>query len=170
MKRVLLIGFCFLLVVGLVGCSGRGAIEDIAAAMTAADSSLGDVSFFSLAEEKGSVEYLSDEMLLSLYGFDRSLVGLSGGAVCLSPFYYPFEIAVFECESTLCAEDVALSFNNRIELLRKSASVAAPFCDMTADEYRAYIDDARVLISGRYVALIIASDTRAVVKEFLRLS
>ncbi len=168
MKRFWLIFLCFFLIAGLLGCSGRRAVEEVVISMREADRALGSVSFFSLSEEKGSEEYLSDEMLLSLYGFDRSLSGLVGGAVCISPFYYPFEVAVFECESTFCTEDVALAFNNRIELLRKSASVAAPFCDMTDDEYRAYIDDAQVLISGRYVALIISSDTGAVVKEFLR--
>ena len=168
MKKFLSGILCVFLILSLFGCSGRRAVEEVVISMREADRSLGSVSFFSLSVEKGSEEYLSDEMLLSLYGFDRSLSGLSGGAVCLSPFYYPFEIAVFECESTLCAEDVALAFNNRIEALRKNSTVAAPFCDMTADEYRAYIDDARVLISGRYVALIISSDTSAVVKEFLR--
>ena len=168
MKRILLIFLCFAILICFFGCSSHRSVEEAVALMKEADRTLGKVGFYSLDAEKGSENYLSDEMLLSLYGFDRSLSGLVGGAVCLSPFYYPFELAVFECASTLCAEDVALAFKNRLTTLRKSATVAAPFCDMTAEEYRAYIDDARVLISGRYVALVISSDAAAVVKEFLR--
>ena len=160
---------CLLLVFSCFsGCGAHQDPTDVVRAMWESERSLGEGRIYSLSAREGSDGYLSDEMLLSLYGFDRSLSGLSGGAVCLSPFYYPFEIAVFECNSTSCAEDIALAFRNRVETLLKSASVAAPFCDMTANEYRAYIEDSAVVISGRYVALIISTDVAALRGVFLK--
>ena len=162
---------CLLLILPyLSGCGSHSDPTDVVRAMWDGERALGEGRIYSLSAQKGSESYLSDEMLLSLYGFDRGLSGLSGGALCLSPFYYPFELAVFECESTLCAEDIALAFKNRLRLLGESASSAASFCDMTVEEYRAYINDAEVLISGRYVALIISSDVPNVKRIFLRLT
>ena len=159
---LLLVSFC------ISGCSRRADPEEVILSMLECERALGEGRIYSLAAGKESDGYLSGEMLLSLYGFDRELSGLVDGAICLSPFYYPFELAVFVCESTLCAEDIALAFNNRLALLEKNAVFAAPFCQMSPEEYRAYIKDAEVIISGRYVVLIIASDTAAVKRAFLQ--
>jgi len=159
---LLLVSFCF------SGCSKRTDPKEVILSMLERERALGEGRIYSLAEGEESDGYLSSEMLLSLYGFDRDISGLVDGAICLSQFYYPFELAVFVCESTLCAEDIALAFHNRLALLEKNAVFAAPFCQMSPDEYRAYIKDAEIIVSGRYVVLIIASDTAAVRRAFLQ--
>ena len=158
---------CAAVIFNFLGCASVTQPKEVISAMLETELELLSGRVYSLSEEKGSDGYLSDEMLLSLYGFDRGLSGLVGGAVCLSSFYAPFELAVFLCDSTACTEDVALCFKNRLTVLYNNAVTSSAFCEMTAEEYRAYINGAAVVISGRYVALIISSDTEAVRRAFL---
>lgn len=152
----------------LSDCAAKTAPEEVVSALCENEIGLGGGKIYYFSAPEGDEGYLPDDMLLSLYGFDRGLSGLSDGAIYLSGFYHPCEFAVFVCESTSAAEDVALCLRNRIDTLRKSTVVAAPFCDMTIEEYRSYIESAAVLISGRYVALIISSDATSAKRAFYR--
>ena len=114
LKRAAIFVCATILAFNFIGCADVALPEDVIAAMTEKEIGLFSGRTYSLSKEKGSDGYLSDEMLLSLYGFDRGLSGLSDGAVCLSSFYAPFELAVFVSDSTSCAEDIALCFKNRL--------------------------------------------------------
>ena len=113
---------------------------------------------YSLDSKEWEDSYLPDDMLLSIYGFDRSTVSISEGAVYLSGFCHPCEIAVFITPDTKSAEDIALYFHNRLRLLSSNAHTAAATAGMTVEEYRRYIDEAVVIIKGRAVALLISGD------------
>ena len=113
---------------------------------------------YSLDAKEWEDAYLPDDMLLSIYGFDRSTVSVSAGAVYLSGFCHPCEIAVFITADTKSAEDIALYFHNRLRLLSSNAQSAATTAGMTLEEYRKYIDGAAVIIKGRAVALLISGD------------
>ena len=134
------------------------------------DSEIGKMggSIYSLSADESEREYISDTALASLYGFDRTLDGLSGGAVYLSDFCHPVEFAVFLCHSTHTAEDVAMYLKKRVNILYENASKSARFCGMDEGEYRAYIKSAEVVISGKYVALIISSDVGTAKRAFYR--
>ena len=168
-RRLISLAVCLLTLLPFVfGCASKTAPEDVVLALSENEIGLGGGRMYCFSATEGDESYLSDDMLLSLYGFDRGLSGLSNGAIYLSGFCYPCEFAVFVCESTSTAEDVALSLRSRVDFLYKNSSVAASFCEMTVEEYRAYIESAAVLISGRYVALIISSDTESAKRVFYR--
>lgn len=168
-RRLICLIMCLsALLTSLSGCAAKTAPEKVVSALCENEIGLGGGRIYYFSAHEGDEGYLPDDMLLSLYGFDRGLSGLSDGAIYLSGFYHPCEFAVFVCESTSTAEDVALCLRNRIDTLRKSAALAAPFCDMTVEEYRAYIESAAVVISGRYVALIISSDAPSAKRAFYR--
>ena len=167
--RILALVLCItILALVLSGCSKKTTVEEIAQALSSAE--IGDVGtiMYCLSAPEGSEGYLSDEMLLSLYGFDRALNGISDGAIIPSSFFHPCEFAVFVCTSTSTAEDVALHFNNRLKLLWENAATSAELCGMTVEEYREYIANAAVITSGRYIALIISSDTATAKRVFYR--
>lgn len=168
-SRLKMIAICTLCAVLLLsGCAESATPEDLVRALVANEIGARDGRTYYFSASEGNDAYLSDDMLLSLYGFERELSGLSDGAIYLSGSFHPCEFAVFACDSTATAEDIALYLRSRLDTLDKNAAVAAPFCDMTVEEYRAYIENAAVVISGRYVALIISSDTPSAKKAFYR--
>ena len=156
------------LCLALSSCAAPKAPKDVLDALVKAEKGKVSGSIYMLSADEGTREYISDTALISLYGFDRTLDGLSGGAVYLSDFCHPVEFAVFLCRDTYTAEDVAMYLKNRVRTLYENASASAPFCDLSEDEYRAYIKNADVAVSGKYVALIISSDTREAKRAFYR--
>lgn len=161
---LLLLALCIL----LASCSAKASPEEALKAIIDAEVGRTSGSVYSLSAEEGSDSYISDTALLSIYGFDRSLEGLSGGAVYFSDFCHPVEFAVFVCSDTYALEDVAMYLKNRIDTLYKSAVESSAFCGMSEGEYRAYLERAEVVISGHFVALIISSDTSEAKRTLLR--
>ena len=126
------------------------------------------VTLISDARE-GSPEYLSPELLRSAYGIDRTRIGIISAAVRLSSFGSPCEFAVFFCNSRSAAEDVALFCRGRIDSLIRNAAGASSFSGIPLSDYLDYLNNAAVIISGRYVALIISSDTAAAKRTLYKL-
>lgn len=160
---------CIFLCITVILCSScapKSSPDSIVLALAENETGAVGGTLYSLSAEECERGYLSDEMLFSLYGFSRTLRNLSDGAVYLSDFCHPAEFAVFVCEDTYVAEDIALHLHNRLDLLDENAHSASAFCGMTVDEYKEYISCAEVLIYGRYVALIISSDTKAAKRIF----
>ena len=142
--------------------------EDILNLLTNEEAQLPTGRIYSSEAPEGSDGFLSEDILTVSYGFPESFDGLSSAAIRLSSYFHPCEFAVFLCKSANDAEDVALFCRNRIDTLRKYTSSSAELCSMSTEEYSRYINNAAVVISGRYVALIISSDTRALKRLFLR--
>lgn len=117
----------------------------------------------------GSPEYLSPEILSAAYGITDSFDGLISAAICTSPSGRPCEFAVFYCKSRAAAEDVALFCRGRIDTIKRNAAASAVFVGISLEDYMSYINNAAVIISGRWVALIISSDTPSAQKILYKL-
>jgi hypothetical protein len=161
-----LVSLCLLFTLTACGTSPDPSVPLLALVNSEVGKTSGRTYF--LSAEEGEASYISDVALTSIYGFDRTLNGISDGAIYLSDFCHPCEFAVFVCRSTYAAEDVAIFLKARLRTLYESASQSAAFCGMDENEYRAYIKEAEVLISGKYVALIISSDTKEAKRSFYR--
>ena len=108
--------------------------------------------------------YLSRKMLTVVYGIPSDYDGIISAAIRLSSFSHPCEFALFLCNSSECAKDIALFCRGRIDTLTRVAAEAAEFCGLSIEEYLQYVKNATVIISGRYVALIVSSDVKAAKK------
>ena len=167
---------CFFLAIALIsasafsGCSRVVAPDSVVRSLVENEKNRVSGRFYSLSAAEGEEGYVSDVTLTTLYGFDRSLEGLADGAIYLSDFLHPIEFAVFFCHSTATTEDVALRLTSRLKALYKGAYENAGFASMPLEEYRAYVEDAEVVISGELVALIISADTESAKKVFFRAS
>lgn len=141
-------------------CSAQGEEEPINIVKALCDSEIrlpiGEL-YFSEAPE-GSDSFLSKELLFVSFGIPLEFCSIEKAALRFSVIGKPCEFAVFLCQSDNAAEDVALFCRQRIALLKRNSHAAAAAYDMTYNEYMAYLLDARVVTSGRYVALIISSD------------
>ena len=156
------------LCLSLSSCASNTSPEGVLEALVEAERGRMGGSIYSLSADEGERGYISDTALVSIYGFDRTLDGLSEGAIYLSDFCHPVELAVFLCHSTYAAEDIAVYLKSRLNTLYESASESAHFSGISEDEYREYIKGAEVIVSGKYVALIISSDTREAKRIFCR--
>lgn len=167
--RIVCLFLClFIITASISSCKSSKEPREIILALIEAEANNPDGQIYHLFANEWEAEYLSNEMLLSLYGFDRGMRGLSGGAVYLSKFKHPCEFAIFVCESTSSTEDISLYLHNRIKLLSDNAEESAKLCNMSAEEYRTYISSAAVIISGRIIALIISSDIKAAKRTFYK--
>ena len=156
------------LCLALSACASKSSPESVLRALVEAEKGRVGGSIYFLSADEGENGYISDTAFASIYGFDRTLDGLSEGAIYLSDFCHPVELAVFLCNSTYAAEDIAVYLKGRIKTLYESASESARFSGINEDEYREYIRSAEVIVSGRYVALIISSDAREAKRIFCR--
>lgn len=130
------------------------------------ESGLPGGTLYSSEAREGSQNFLSYDILISAYLFPKDFAGLRSAAVWLPSQGYPYEFAVFICESNSAAEDVALFCRNRLDILNRYAAEAAAFCGMSYDDYVDHIRNAAVLKSGRYAALIISSDPDSAKRAF----
>ena len=152
----------------LTSCGSGASAESVAETLCRQEVGLPSGIIYTFNASEGATNFLSDDMLLGIYGFDRSLKGLTDGAVRFSSGFHPCELAVFVCEDFRSAEDIALHLKNRVALLQSNAARSAELCHMSEEDYREYTDRAAVIISGNYVALIISSDTPTAKRVFLR--
>lgn len=167
MKKLLSLILVFAIAAALPSCAKvTPSPSDIVSALSAAEASLPNGMLYSSDAKEGEDAYLPPEMLSAAYGFPADFDGLVSAAIRLSSFCHPVEFAVFLCRSDNAAEDVALFCRVRLETLKSSASDAAAFCGMPADEYLSYLSHAAVIISGRHVALIVSSDPTAARRAF----
>lgn len=162
MKKLVFLAVALALLLSSISCAAQGADPfDAVMTLTEKEISLPVGRIYHSSAPEGSDSHLSDEMLSSVYGIPDGYDGIVSAAVRLSSFSHPCELAVFLCKNTDCAEDVALFFRERVDTLTREADYAARFCGLSTEEYLEYVRNAAVIISGRYVALIISSDAAA---------
>ena len=167
MKRFFIVFLAFSLLLSLTACQKKRSAANAVSEIVDAEACRPSGQLYYLSAKEGDEGYAPDDMLLSVYGFDRSLKGLEEGAVWLSECFHPFEAAVFVCSDYRSAEDVAIHLKNRLALLQSNAAEAAELCKMKVEEYRNYVDNGIVIISGDRVALIVSSDPRTAKRAFL---
>lgn len=158
--------------VSFLSCTGKEKPlpVDIVRALVDAEVCLPSGALYFSEAPIGSPEYLPTELLLSAYGLGIDLDEIESAAIRLSSGGHPCEFSVFLCKSSNAALDNAMFFRQRLDDLKKSASISSKKCGMTKDEYLEYLSDALIITSGRYVALIISSDHPYAERIFRRLT
>ena len=142
--------------------------EKAVSAMCEAESMLPSGSLYYSDAPAGSENYLPPALLASAYGIPIGYSGIEKAAVRLSGNGHPCEFAVFLCKDANTAEDVALFCRNRVAALSLNSSFSSKLAGISKEEYDSYISSATVVISGRYVALIISSDAPVAKRAFLK--
>lgn len=165
MKRIFLI-FLTLIVLTSSSCAGLPTPpKDIIDTLClGAELPSGTVYF----TEAGDGYVLMRELLAVTYGIPLDFDGIESAAVRLSSFKHPCEIAVFLCKSARAVEDISLFCSGRIRSLLDNASASSSLCEMSYEEYVSYVNGGLVVVSGRYVALIIAPDVQRLKRTFIR--
>lgn len=162
MKKLVFLAAVLALLLSSLSCAAQTEDPlDVVMTLSEKEISLPVGRIYHSSAPEGSESYLSNEMLSSVYGIPTDYEGILSAAARLSSFSHPCELAVFLCKNTSSAEDVALFFRERVDTLTREADYAASFCGLSTEEYLEYVRNAAVIISGRYVALIISSDTAA---------
>jgi len=165
MKKLLSLLMVLPLLLMSISCSRKEVTPtELVLALSGIELPLPDGQVYRTDAAEGDQAYLPWEMLTAAYGFPSEYDGIISAAIWLSTFCHPCEFAVFHCKTDKSAEDVALFCRVRTDILKSSAAEAASFCGLSADEYLGYVNNAAVIISGRYVALIISSDIQAAKK------
>ena len=167
MKRFFALLLSVSITLTLVACREKSSTPDIISAIIDAEIGAPSGMLYRLSASEGEIDYASDTMLKNTYGFDRSLKGLEDGAFWISGGFHPFEAAVFLCRDYRSAEDIALHLKNRLRSLQSNVYEASAFCKMTPEEYKSYVDNGMVLISGDHVSLVISSDPKTAKRAFL---
>lgn len=161
MSRYKFISFllALLTVIGLTSCrTDIPSPREIVGKLLESELSLPIGTTYHSEAAEGSDEYLSAELLSSAYGIPENFDGIISAAVHLSSFGYPCEFAVFYCKSHAAAKDVALFCQERIDTITQNAHAASSFSGMTLEDYLSYLKNSAVIVSGRFVSLIISSD------------
>lgn len=148
------------------GKSSKVSPEELVLSMCRKEAGLPAGTLYSSDAPEGSSGYLPPTLLLSAYGIPVDFSGIEKAAIRLSERKHPCEFAVILCRDGRKAEDIALFFRSRLELLERNSATAALLCGMTYEEYIFYVSNATILISGRYVALIVSSDPSAAKRAF----
>ena len=136
--------------------------------MCAAEISLPAGNLYYTDAPEGSENHLPTALLAAAFGIPVGFDGIEKAAIRLSSGGHPCEFAVFLCKDANSAEDVSLFCKNRLRTLSLNAAFTSEMAGMSREEYDSYISSATVVISGRYVALIISSDTHVAKKAFLK--
>ncbi len=118
--------------------------------------------------EAGNGYTLTPKLLAISYGIPLDFDGIESAAVRFSSFKHPCEIAVFLCKSAHAVEDVTLFCSGRIKSLLKNSSSSSALCGMSNEDYISFVSGGIVVVSGRYVALIIAPDAQKLKRTFIR--
>jgi hypothetical protein len=155
-----------------LSCTGREKTlpVDIVRALVDAEIRLPSGALYFSEAPMGTSNHLPRELLLSAYGPGIDFDEIESMAIRLSSGTHPCEFSVFLCKSSDAALNNAVFFRQRIEALKKGAAGASKKCGMTTDEYLEYLSNALVVTSGRYVALIISSDTPSAERIFRRIT
>lgn len=105
------------------------------------------------AAPEDDASYLSPDLVAALYGGGElpwQLSLLEDYGLFLSTAQHPCEFAVFRVRARSDTDDVAAMCLTRLDTLRMHYKDTA---------YAAYLQNARVVVSGNYVLLLISSDT-----------
>lgn len=172
MKRFVMFVAYMLVVAAVIlfaACKKITAAPDVAVrAMCAAEVLLPAGNLYYTDAAEGNESYLPSALLVDAYGIPNDFNGIEKAAIWLSGGGHPTEFAVFLCKDADSAEDVSLFCKNRLRSLSLNAVFSSKQAGMPREEYDGYISSAKVVISGRYVALIISSDPFTAQKAFLK--
>ena len=159
------LAFCL----SLSACGGTPTLpQDVVSAISSAEIGLPMGMLYHSDAPIGSDEYLPRELLSATYSIPLDYNGIEKAAIRLSGNGHPCEFAVFLCKDGRIADDISLFFTERIRSLSSNALFSSDLCNMMPDEYKTYIENAQICVSGRYVALIISSDPAKAKRTFLQ--
>ncbi len=153
MTKYLAIFLIILLLIPLYGCADRAApsCRDILQSLTDCEIGLPAGRVYSLTAVEGEEEYISPTLLAALFSAPAQTVkGWIDGAFFLPSHADPCEFAVILCDSPATVSDTARLLSARLTAIRKLKNT---------DEHRAILEEAKVLVKGNYVFLIISRDT-----------
>ena len=166
MRKMPITAIALIFSIMLQSCSANPSPHDIVSALSANETSLPPGRIYYSEANEGSDGYLPSSLLSAVYGIPDGFGGIQSCAIRLSSFFHPCEFAVFLCDSPNTAHSVATFCRQRLDTLKRSALSSSSMCGMTAEEYLSYLENAVVLISGRYVSLIISSTPTSAKKAF----
>lgn len=162
MKRCLIA--LVVLALALSSCSGASASPTEIMDVLDADLPTGTV----YSTNAGGEHALTPQLLAISYDIPLDFDSLEGAAIRFSSFKHPCEIAIFLCKNARAVEDVTLFCKQRIRNLIENATAFATLCGMSKEEYTEYVSAGIIVVSGRYVALIIAPDAKQLKRTFIR--
>ena len=120
-KRLLILIISFALLFSAFGCGKKSAgAKEILDEILKDFSILPTGDFYLAGAEEGGENYLSSDMIKTLYGDEAesdAFEAVEDFAIFLSSRVFPFEVAVFRCVSASEAARVYLMCKNRAELL-----------------------------------------------------
>ncbi len=151
-----------LLLTSLPSCAQKEALScrQLLQAMTDVEIGLPAGKYYSLSAVEGESEYLSESLLIALYGngeLPRVTEGWLDCALYLPLLDHPCEFAVIYCRDRDCANDTARLLCARLGVLKNAK---------TAPEYKEMLDNAKVIVTGNYALLIISSDSETAISAF----
>ncbi len=157
MRKIIGYLVCLPLVFSLCSCAKQNVtVEQILLALTEAEIGLpaGQIYLSSASEEQAT--YLSPDLIAALYGqgeppWQLSLIEDYG--LFLSTAQHPCEFAVFRCYAHSDTDEVAAMCHVRLDALRIHYKDT-----QYATQYAYYVQNARVVVIGNYVLLLISSD------------
>lgn len=165
MRKRVLLG----LILGMMLLSAACARSDatpaqVLDALTKAEIGLPAGQVYLASAPEDDAAYLSPDLMAALYGqgelpWQLSLIEDYG--LFLSTAQHPCEFAVFRTYARSDTDEVAAMCHARLDTLRahyKAAQAATQSAAQYAEPYAHYVRDARVVVIGKYVLLIVSSD------------
>ena len=127
-------------------------VEEVLAALVDAEIGLPAGQIYHAFAPKESEAYLSPDLMAALYGEGEppwQLPLVEDYGIFLSTAQHPCEFAVFRTYAHSDTDDVAAMCCARLDALR---------IHYKDTQYAAYVQEARVIVIGKYVLLLISSD------------
>ncbi len=162
--RVTILIFCIMLL--SVSCAGEQAsAAQVLDALVDSEIGLPAGQIYLSGAQEHDAAYLSPDLMAALYGqgeppWQLSLIEDYG--FYLSTAQHPCEFAVFRTYARSDTDEVAAMCLTRLDALRtyyKDTPYATQYATQHATQYAYYLENARVVVMGNYVLLLISSDT-----------
>ena len=162
--RFLALGLAMALFLASCGRRGEKSAEEILREICEAAGELPEGAIYRLAAEEGEADYLSPQLVHSLYGEegDEILASkiLADAALYLSSFASPYEIAVFHTYSRSDADSVAAMCLSRADELQVARH---------RTEWESLVSSLRIVVRGRWVVVLVTDNQEEAEAEVLRL-
>ena len=137
-----------------VGCTrAHASSAQVLDALLEAEIGLPAGQIYLSAASEDDASYLSPELMAALYGEGEppwQLSLLENYGFYLSTAQHPCEFAVFRCYARSDTDEIAAMCLSRLDALR---------IHYKNTQYASYTQNARVVVIGKYVLLLISSDT-----------
>ena len=153
-RRALAWALIFALIL-LSGCGGREvSVKSVLLALTEAEVGLPAGQAYLASAQEDEVCYLPPDLTAALYGQGEppgQLALVEDYGMWLSSAQHPCEFAVFRCYARSDTDVVAAMCTSRLDDLR------AHYKD---SQYASYLQNAQVVVIGKYVLLLISADAQ----------